>query len=270
MSEKSAIEQANGPATPTSLAADLTSLGVTPGSIVIAHSSLSAIGWTAGGPQAVLEALLNVIGPTGTLVMPTQSGQLSDPGDWVAPPVPKEWHQTIRDHMPAYDPHLTPTRSMGAVVDCFLRHPDTIRSPHPSYSFGANGPAAEAIVGSHTPESGFGEESPLGRLYEHDASVLFLGSGFANNTAFHLGEYRATWAKKKTTSYGAPMLVNGERQWLEWTDHDHDEEDFPQIGEAYDDAGGPSQTGSLGIGTARLFPMRALVDFATDWMTTNR
>ena len=102
-----------GPVTVEMLVADLTALGVEPGMALLLHSSLSSLGWVCGGPQAVIVALETVLGPAGTLVVPTHSGANSDPAAWVAPPVPEAWWPVIRSSMPAYDPHLTPTRGMG-------------------------------------------------------------------------------------------------------------------------------------------------------------
>ena len=48
-----------------------------PGMIVMVHSSLGRVGWTDGGPVTVIEALLEVLGPRGTLVMPAESPQLA-------------------------------------------------------------------------------------------------------------------------------------------------------------------------------------------------
>lgn len=270
MSEKAAIEQALAPETVESLSVDLRALGLTDGMTVIVHSSLSAIGWTAGGAQAVVEALLAVAGPKGTLVMPTHSGQVSDPATWVAPPVPADWHQPIRDHMPAYDPLLTPTRSMGAIVDCFLRHPDTHRSAHPSFSFGANGVHAARVLEPHEPAHMFDESSPLGRLYELKAMILLLGVGHINNTSLHLAESRASWAAKTPVAHGAPVMVDGRRRWVEWQSIEPDEDDFPKVGAAYSAAGGSERLGPVGSADCRLVPMRELVDFGIDWISANR
>lgn len=268
-SETDAIAAADRPATVATLRPDLEALGLASGDVAIVHSSLSALGWVAGGPQAVVEALLAVIGTQGTLVMPTQSGQLTDPADWANPPVPAEWVERVRDGLPAYDPFLTPTRGMGAVVDCFRQHPHTQRGSHPTLSFAANGPQAEAIVDPHPLAAGLGDGSPLGRLFELDAKVVLLGVGHVNNTSLHLAEHRADWRGKATTSDGAPMLVDGIRQWVTYTDLDRDEDDFEAIGEAFAAAGG-ERSSPVGIGLGRLSDMRAIVEFAVGWMDANR
>src|SRR4051794_16906227 len=95
---------------------------------VMVHSSLSTLGFVCGGAHTVVQALLDVIGPDGTLMMPTHSGGLSDPAAWGDPPVPETWWETIRATMPAFDATLTPMRSMGAIVDCFRHVPGVRRS----------------------------------------------------------------------------------------------------------------------------------------------
>lgn len=268
-SEEGAISATDQPVTTSSLVADLRSLGLEPGHVAMVHTSLSALGWIIGGSHAVVDALFDAVGPTGTLAMPTQSGHLSDPTRWQAPPVPEAWFETIRAEMPAYDPALTPTRLMGAVVDCFRHHPDTIRSANPQVSVAANGPQAHAIVDNHGFGDCLGDESPLGRLYELDAKVLLLGVGHGNNTSLHLAEHRATWPTKTTITQAAPLTVAGQRVWTEVTVLDIDEEDFETIGTAFADAGHQTE-GPVGAGIGKLMSMRTLVDFATNWMSAHR
>lgn len=72
------------------VAAQLGTLGVETGEILLVHSSLSSLGWVCGGAVAVVQGLLDALGQMGTLVVPTQSGGLSDPALWGNPPVPEE------------------------------------------------------------------------------------------------------------------------------------------------------------------------------------
>ena len=139
MPEGQVVEKTETLATVESLQADFEALGVKKGMVLIVHSSLSAIGWVCGGAVAVIIALQEVLGETGTLVMPTHSTDLSDPSQWENPPVPESWWQTIRETMPAYAPDLTPTRSMGKIVETFRKQDGVLRSAHPLHSFCARG-----------------------------------------------------------------------------------------------------------------------------------
>jgi aminoglycoside 3-N-acetyltransferase len=269
--ERAAIERTKGPpATIESLRADLLELGLRPGMVVLAHSSLSALGWVSGGPVAVILALELALGREGTLVMPTFTGDLSDPANWRNPPVPEAWWEIIRDTMPAYDPDATPTRGMGAVPEAFRRLRRVRRSGHPQTSFAARGPLADAITANHAIDFGMGDGSPLARLYDVGAWVLLLGVGHANNTSLHLAEFRATYPGKREVRCGSPVLVNGRREWVTIHDIDYDDEDFPTIGEAFERETGAARIGRVGQGTARLMPQRALVDFGVLWMEGNR
>ena len=257
------------PVTPSRLARDLRKLGLKRGMTVIVHTSLSKLGWVPGGPQGVIVALLDVLGESGTLVMPTHTGHLTDPAGWVAPPVPKAWWRSIRKEMPAYDPALTPTRLMGAVAETFRKHPAAERSPHPHVSFTALGPSARQIVNEHPLGSMFGERSPLARLYEIDAHVLLAGVSHANNTSIHLGETRAEFPTKMRVREGAPMLVDGKRRWVTFEELRPVDDDFAELGEDFARTG-RERRAALGWGEGRFMGVRELVDFAQSWLSTHR
>jgi aminoglycoside N3'-acetyltransferase len=174
------------PRTRRSLAADFARLGVESGATLLVHSSLKAVGWVVGGPVAVVQALLDTVGPAGTIVVPTQDGEYSDPAAWINPPVPEAWWPVIRSEMPAFDPRLTPSRYMGVVAETVRTWPGARRSGHPAVSFAAIGARAAEVTADHPLDLGLGDRSPLGTLYRRDAMVLLIGVGYDRATAFPL------------------------------------------------------------------------------------
>ncbi|KEO82287.1 aminoglycoside N(3)-acetyltransferase [Tumebacillus flagellatus] len=267
MSELKAVESIESPRTRESLADDLRKLGLRAGMTVITHTSMSQFGWVCGGPVAVVQALMDVLTEEGTLVMPTQSADLSDPSLWGNPPVPESWWETIRAAMPAYDPVVTPTRSMGRVVEAFRTFPGVLRSRHPQVSFAAWGKHREQIIAGHSLDFAFGEQSPLARMYELDAHVLLLGVGYGNATCLHLSELRAPGAELQTQY--APVMEDGARVWKAMTDIHRDSDLFPEIGTAFE-KNEPVRTGRVGSAEARLFSLVKCVDFGTEWLTAYR
>ena len=267
--ERHAMAISRAPVTPDSIRQDLTGLGVRPGMLLNVHSALSRLGWVVGGAQSVIQGLLDSLGGQGTLMMPSHSGQLSNPANWRNPPAPETWWETIRSGMPAYDPDRTPTRLMGAIPELFRTWPGVRRSAHPQTSHAALGPLAEAIVAEHPLECLFGDASPIGRLYALDGHVLLLGVGHGNNTVLHLAEDRAEFPAKTRHEEGAPVVVDGARRWQVFHPLKVSDDDFPDLGAAFAATGGEIR-GRVGAAEARLMRAREVVDFAVSWLETHR
>jgi aminoglycoside 3-N-acetyltransferase len=231
--------------TAASLVADFTALGVRRDMIVMVHSSLGRVGRTEGGPIAVIEALLEVLGPDGTLVMPAESPQLSDPAS-----------------LEVFDPKTTAT-TMGAIPEAFRSYPGTHRSSHPLVSVCANGRRARAITAEHALELCEGRGTPFEKLYELDGWTLLLGVGFNRCTSLHYAE--SLVPNRRTMISHFPIIENGVRVWVEKLSMGTDNgTHFPIVGQRFVDRG-HVRSGKVGNADALFFSTRALVDFAADY-----
>jgi aminoglycoside 3-N-acetyltransferase len=300
VTDEDQVRNRDTPRTRTSLAADLRALGVRSGSVLLVHASMKSLGWVCGGTVAVVQALLDVLGDDGTLVVPTHTPENSDPAAWRHPPVPESWWQIIRDETPGFDPAVTPSRWMGVIAEAVRTWPGARRSDHPHTSFAAVGPAAEQVVSGHRLDGMLGESSPLGQIYALDGDVLLLGVDHTSNTSLHLAEYRQP--RPPRTRNGAAVLAGAVirdavvpnavvseavirdavvpgavvpdargrgRAWVEWEDVDVDESDFGALGVHLDDSGAVT-LGLVGSARCRLMRQRAAVDFAVSWIAYHR
>ncbi|WP_261130209.1 aminoglycoside N(3)-acetyltransferase [Bacillus sp. Marseille-Q3570] len=261
--EQKQIQTTEKPRTRQSLKEDLHTLGVKEGMILMVHTSLKPLGWVCGGSQTVIQALMDAVTPEGTLIMQAHSADLSDPAYWSNPPVPKDWWETIRETMPAFEPRMTKTRGLGIIPEQFRTYPDVYRSYHPTMSAAAWGKHAEEITNNHTLDNGLGEQSPIAKAYELDAYVLFLGTDFDTHTSFHLAEHRS--GIRKTVSRGAPIIENGKRLWKNYLEIDYDDDPFAEVGKAFEKENESILKGKVGSADCKLFKQRDSVDFAEKW-----
>ena len=151
--------------TRSDIAAGLRRLGLRRGDRVNVHSSLSAFGRVEGGAQAVILALLDVLGPEGTLMMPAFGQGKVDVWD--------------HDRTPSFN---------GRISETFRIMPGVKRSWHPTHAYAAIGPDAKRYLAGDYRYAAWGPESPLGRLVADGGWVLLLGCGHGASTAQHHGE----------------------------------------------------------------------------------
>jgi aminoglycoside 3-N-acetyltransferase len=255
------------PQTRASVGKDLSTLGLSAGDTVLVHSSLRSLGWVCGGAVAVVQALLDVLGPTGTLIVPTQTTGNSDPKHWSRPPVPESWWPIIREHMPAYEASVTPSVGLGAITEMVRTWPGAVRSGHPHTSFAAVGANADVLMAGHELTCQLGERSPLAALERAEAKVLLLGVGFGSCTAFHLAEYRIP--NPPMFEFGTAMHTAHGRRWITWVDVATNSDDFTDLGAAYEQASAVT-VGKVGEADCRLFPVRDAVAFAVWWLAEHR
>ncbi|NHJ22007.1 MAG: aminoglycoside N(3)-acetyltransferase [Candidatus Lokiarchaeota archaeon] len=267
--EKSVVNSTTEPNTITSLKHDFKALGVKQGANVILHVSLSKIGWIIGGSVALLKALMETLTEEGTLVIPTFTGDNSDPSYWENPPVPKSWWEKIRKEMPAFEPEITPSRGIGKVAETFRSWPGVLRSNHPIASFAAWGKNANFITENHELEIDLGEGSPISRLYDLDGQILLIGVSHINNSSLHLAEYRSDFPGKRRRMTGSAVKVDNRNQWVEWEELDINSDDFDRLGKDFELMTNYNP-GKIGLAESRLISVREIVDFGVEWLKKNR
>ena len=112
---------------------DLRRIGVEEGDHVAVALSLKSIGYVKDGPEAFIDALLEAVGPNGTIMMNahTRSFIVSD----------------IASNY-IFDYRSTPTWT-GLVPETFRKRRNSIRSEHPRCSVSAIGKLAKLLTEGH-------------------------------------------------------------------------------------------------------------------------
>lgn len=219
------------------LRAGFRGLGLESGSRVVVHSSLSSLGYVEGGAETVVDALLDAVGPDGTVVVPAFT-RYDEP----------------------YDPDESPSTT-GAITEALRRREDAVRSPHPTKSIAAIGPDADSLVADHEPSNSLGPASPLHRLIERDGQILLLGVDHTANSAIHVAErlanvpYRDQVATTETRIEGSVESVEVNRV--------HCSRGFEIVRPLAEHAGIVAR-GEIGAANARLLDGTALISLVVE------
>ena len=233
------------------LAQDLKKLGLRPGGVVMVHCRMSALGRVVGGAETVVRALLDVVGPEGTIMAYT-GWQDAPPDDLGA--LDREARRAYVEEHPPYDPRVAlSSRDHGRVLEALRTWPG----------------------------DAYGAGTPYARLVEFGGGVAMLGAPLETVTLVHHAEAVARVPGKRRVSYGMPVLVGnpGERVWRTFSDIDTGEGALPYervLGEedyiehiarsALASSAGIGSGGPVGGATAYLFDGRGLLEHAVGWI----
>ena len=217
----------------------LRALGVAPGGVLLVHTSFRAVRPVEGGPLGLIEALREALGPGGTLVMPSWTGD---------------------DEAP-FNPRTTPASAdLGVVADTFWRLPGVVRSTH-LQAFAAVGPEAGAVTAGPLPLPPHIPESPVGHVHARDGQVLLLGVGHDADTTLHLAELLAG------VPYGVPrtctVFEDGRPVRLAYRENDHCCQRFA-LADEWLRVRGLQAEGRVGHAQARLVRSRDVVRVALE------
>ncbi|MBO7147381.1 MAG: AAC(3) family N-acetyltransferase [Lentisphaeria bacterium] len=131
------------------IAAALQSMGLKKGDKVLLHSSLVSLGTVEGGPDAVIDAFVDVIGKEGTLLVPVFT-------------------------------------ALGVITDTLKKRPGAVISPCPVGTLAAIGADSETLCRDHwKAETAHGKDTPFTRLADMNGYVCLLGVDQDRNTTLH-------------------------------------------------------------------------------------
>lgn len=174
----------------------LTRAGLQRGDTVMVQSSLLHIGPVGGVStrEGLVEfyyrAFRDVVGPEGTLLVHTPFeayGRYNEP----------------------FDPESSPSTG-GLLSEFILRLPGAVRSLHPIVSVAGIGPRAQHICGENH-YSGFGWDSPWGRMHRENVRFVCLGLGLSKGLSFlHYIEAMFGVPYQYTKIYHAPVYRAGQ------------------------------------------------------------
>ena len=238
------------------LTADLERLGVPRGGLVMFHSSLRSIGTVEGGAGTVIDALLAAVGPNGTLVAPTFTGQYHEPGF-------------------VFDPAETPGTT-GSIPNHFFRRPEARRTVHIVQTVAAIGPLRDTIIDAGG-DDGWDAQPSMRAIFDLDGWFLLLGVPYQNLTAGHFMEQEIGSHRRPRAVEGLQRLPDGRVIPLRSETWGPDPSfpgmpersyDFNRLGEGLEQRG-LVKRGAVGNAIARLFRARDLERTAREMFAAN-
>lgn len=256
--------------TRASLRKDLEDLGVLAGDMVMVHAAMSRAGRLLNGPDALIGALLDAVGPSGTILAYTDWDGAYDELLDEDGRVPPEW----RAHVPPFDAASSRAiRDNGVLAEFMRTTPGARRSGNPGASVAAIGAQAEWLAAEHPLDYGYGEGSPLAKLVEARGKVLMVGAPLDTMTLLHHAEHLARMPNKRLRRYEVPLAAPNGVDWRMIEEFDTsvpvvpglDDDYFAQILREYLASGRGTQ-GVVGEAQSVLVDAAPVCAFAVTWL----
>ena len=159
--------------------AGLREMGLTTGDKVLLHSSLFSLGNVEGGPDAAIDAFLEVLGSDGTLLVPVFG-------------------------------------ALGIITETLKKRPGAVISSAPVGTLAAIGKDAEALCKDHwKADTAHGENTPFTRLIDMDGYVCLLGCDQDRNTSLHGVEalLQLPYLQSTTATFNTPEGESVTKTW---------------------------------------------------------
>jgi aminoglycoside 3-N-acetyltransferase len=173
----------------TDLVAGFKQIGLQAGDTVLVHSAYKSFGGVEGGPQVVIDALLDVLGADGTLIMPAFNFDFNKGQPW--------------------DVRTSPSQ-MGVLTELVRNDPRSKRVFHPIYSFSIIGKYADELTRERY-KSSYERKSVFGKLRDLDAKIMIIGLDYTHSFTFvhHVEEMEGVNYRFKKAFTGQVTDENG-------------------------------------------------------------
>jgi aminoglycoside 3-N-acetyltransferase len=179
--------------------------GLRAGDLAISHVGVGMLGLpredrtAEAAHRSIVDAYTEVLGPSGTWVVPTYSYTLTRAGE-------------------VYDPATTPSE-VGAFSEHVRSLPGFVRSRDPIFSVVARGPLAGTLL-EDLPHDCFGPDSVYGRLLAHGGRIANAGVGFRYATYIHFCERTIGVPYRYDKAFTGPVRdISGDTHDETWTYH---------------------------------------------------
>ncbi|QEE26802.1 aminoglycoside 3-N-acetyltransferase [Terriglobus albidus] len=252
------------------LRSHLEAIGMAPGDAVMVHAALRSVGPMINGPDTLIDAIQDVVGPDGTLLSYVDwNPQYEDAADSEGR-VPEE----LKADIPPFDPKRSrASRDYGAFAEFVRTSPGALRSGNPGASIAAIGGNAAWFTTNHPLQYGYGAGSPFARLVEIRGKVLMAGAPFDTMSILHHAEHMAHIPGKRIRRIEVPLLINGKTEWRMIEEFDTADPVVEGLDENYFAAivaefltDGRGSAGAIGSASSILVPAADIVAFAVQWL----
>lgn len=248
-------------------------LGVAPGSTVMVHASIRAVGEVAGGPDQIHLALKDALTPEGTLMMYASCPAYCDEvGRGHLSP---EQEREVIAKLPPFDPITArAARDNGTLVEFLRTYPESMVNHHVA-RFVVWGRQGRYLISKQPWNYAFGRDSALDRFVQLDGRILLLGCDHDTVTFLHYVEHVTEFPDKRVARYQVPVEENGRRVWRAMEEYDTSdagvhanwpERFFSLLVDSYL-ARSNNRGGYVGDAECFLVDSRGLLEFASGVMT---
>ena len=202
----------------------LQEMGLKKGDIVLLHSSYVSLGPVQGGPKAVVDAFLEVLGKEGTLLVPVFG-------------------------------------ALGVLTDEVKNRKEAIISSAPVGTLAAIGKNAEKLLKDHwKAETAHGKDTPFTRIAAMDGYICLLGCDQDRNTTLHGVEalLELPYLRETTVTFKTP---EGREMTKTWKYYPGPHRDFIGLDKYL---AGVSRMGRIGNAQVRLTPAADLFEICLE------